>query len=54
MLIKIIWLHVSLELPDGDCIGERLQLVFSFLFFLPLPWRKGRGATGKEEEGEKK
>lgn len=43
MLIKIIRLHVSLELPDGDCIGGRLQLE-SFLscFFFPCPkgWKK--------------
>lgn len=41
MLIKIIWLHVSLELPDGDCIGGRLQLE-SFLssFYFPYPKKK--------------
>lgn len=41
MLIKIIRLHVSLELPDGDCIGGRLQLEsFLSFFFFPLPLRK--------------
>lgn len=49
MLIKIIRLHVSLELPDGDCIGGRLQLE-SFLscFFFPCP--KGE----KKKEGKRK
>lgn len=48
MLIKIIRLHVSLELPDGDCIGGRLQLK-SFLscFFFPCP-------KGKKKEIRKK
>lgn len=40
MLIKIIRLHVSLELPDGDCIGGRLQLVFSFFLFSPPALKK--------------
>lgn len=51
MLIKIIRLHVSLELPDGDCIGGRLQLE-SFLscFFFPCPKGKKRK---KEKEKNK-
>lgn len=47
MLIKIIRLHVSLELPDGDCTGGRLQLE-SFLscFFFPCPKGKKRKKKG--------
>lgn len=49
MLIKIIRLHVSLELPDGDCIGGRLQLE-SFLscFFFPCP--KGKKKRRKKKK----
>lgn len=51
MLIKIIRLHASLELPDGDCIGGRLQLE-SFLscFFFSCP----KGGKKKKEEGKRK
>lgn len=56
MLIKIIRLHVSLELPDGDCIGGRLQLVFSFFLFSPPALKKkkkcggGRQGVGGERQ----
>lgn len=52
MLIKIIWLHVSLELPDGDCIGGRLQLE-SFLssFYFPYPKKEKKGKKKKGRFG---
>lgn len=53
MLIKIIWLHVSLELPDGDCIGGRLQLVFSFFFFSPPALKKRHLGNREGRRGEK-
>lgn len=54
MLIKIIRLHVSLELPDGDCIGGRLQLesFLSCFFFPALKQKKKKGGKkGKKKEG---
>lgn len=46
MLIKIILLHVSLELPDGDCIGGRLQLE-AFLYSFSSPaLKKKKGSFG--------
>lgn len=55
MLIKIIRLHVSLELPDGDCIGGRLQLVFSFFLFSPPALKKKKKSVvgGGRVLGEK-
>lgn len=53
MLIKIIRLHVSLELPDGDCIGGRLQLVFSFFLFSPPALKKKSVVGGGRVLGEK-
>lgn len=55
MLIKIIRLHVSLELPDGDCIGGRLQLE-SFLscFFFPALKQKKKKKRVEKKERKKK